>query len=65
MKTMNKETLRKLYCFFCICMYALAGIGGIAYLFYYNLYVFGVAAIVTTAMATQYLIERIKEIMEP
>lgn len=60
---MNKETLRKIYCFFCVCAYALAAIGGIAYLFYDMHGVFGVAAICTTAMATPYLIERIKELM--
>jgi hypothetical protein len=61
---MNKEDLRKLYCFLCICLYSLATIGGIAYLFYDEHGVFAVAAIATTAMATPYLVERIKEIMQ-
>jgi hypothetical protein len=60
---MNRKTLRKIYCFFCICVYALAAIGGIAYLFYDKHGVFAVAAIGATAMATPYLIERIKELM--
>ena len=58
-----KETFRKLYCFACICAFALASIGGIAYLFYDTHAVFAVAAIATTGMAVPYLIERIKEIM--
>lgn len=60
---MNKEIMRKFYCFFCVCIYALAAIGGVAYLFYDRHAVFGVAAIAVTAMATPYLIERIKELM--
>ena len=63
MKIMSKEVLRKLFCFGCICLYALAAIGGVAYLFSDNHGVFAVAAIATTAMATPYLIERIKELM--
>ena len=60
---MSKGVLRKLYCFACICMYALAAIGGVAYLFSDHHGVFAVAAIATTAMATPFLIERIKELM--
>ena len=60
---MSKSVLRKLYCFACICMYALAAIGGVAYLFSDHHGVFAVAAIATTAMATPFLIERIKELM--
>jgi hypothetical protein len=60
---MNKEVLRKLYCFACVCLYALAAIGGVTYLFTDHHAVFAVAAIATTAMATPYLIERIKELM--
>jgi hypothetical protein len=41
----------------------LAAIGGVAYLFYDMHGVFAVAAIATTAMATPYLIDRIKELM--
>jgi hypothetical protein len=63
MTTMSKEALRKLYCFGCVCLYALAAIGGVAYLFSDSHGVFAVAAIATTAMATPYLIERIKELM--
>lgn len=47
-----------------MCLYALAAIGGVAYLFYDKHLVFGVAAIAVTAMATPYLIERIKELMQ-
>lgn len=60
---MSKEIKRKLYCFGCICLYALAAIGGVTYLFTDNHAIFAVAAIATTAMATPYLIERIKELM--
>ena len=60
---MSNSVLRKLYCFACICMYALAAIGGVAYLFSDHHGVFAVAAIATTAMATPFLIERIKELM--
>lgn len=60
---MKNNILRKFYCFACICLYALAAIGGVAYLFSDSHGVFAVAAIATTAMATPYLIERIKEIM--
>ena len=63
MMTMSKEVFRKLYCFGCICLYALAAIGGVAYLFSDSHAFFAVAAIATTAMATPYLIERIKELM--
>lgn len=59
----SKEFIRKIYCFICLCIYALAAIGGIAYLFYDEHGVFAVAAIGVTAMATPYLIERIKELM--
>ena len=59
----GKEIFRQLYCFLCVCIYALAAIGGIAYLFYDKHLVFAVAAIAVTAMATPYLIERIKELM--
>jgi hypothetical protein len=55
--------MRKLYCFVCVCLYALAAIGGVAYLFYDAHGVFAVAGIATTAMATPYLIDRIKELM--
>lgn len=60
---MNKDILRKLYCFGCIRLYALAAIGGVTYLFTDHHAIFAVAAIATTAMATPYLIERIKELM--
>jgi hypothetical protein len=63
MKMTTKETLRKLFCFLCVCVYALAAIGGVAYLFHDQHGVFGVSAICVTAMATPYLIERIKELM--
>lgn len=59
----GREMLRQMYCFICVCVYALAAIGGIAYLFYDKHLVFAVAAIAVTAMATPYLIERIKELM--
>ena len=60
---MKNNMIRKFYCFACLCMYALAAIGGVAYLFYDMHGVFAIAAIATTAMATPYLIERIKELM--
>ena len=63
MMNMSKDILRKLYCFVCVCLYALAAIGGVAYLFYDAHGIFAVAGIATTAMATPYLIERIKELM--
>ena len=63
MMNMSKEVLKKIYCFICICLYALADIGGVAYLFYDEHGIFAVAGIATTAMATPYLIERIKELM--
>jgi hypothetical protein len=61
--TMSKIVLRKIYCFICVCLYALAAIGGVAYLFYDHHGVFAVAGIATTAMALPYLIDRIKELM--
>ena len=60
---MNKKILRDFYCFLCVIMYSLAAIGGVAYLFYDMHVIFAVAAIATTAMATPFLIDRIKEIM--
>lgn len=60
---MNNWYWKQIYCFLCVCLYALAGIGGVAYLFYDHHAVFGVAAIATTAMATPFLIDRIKDIM--
>ena len=59
----KKEMLRKFFCFACVCLYALAAIGGVAYLFSDHHGIFAVAGIATTAMATPYLIERIKELM--
>ena len=59
----KNEMLRKVFCFACVGLYALAAIGGVAYLFSDHHGVFAVAAIATTAMATPYLIERIKELM--
>lgn len=59
----KNEMLRKFFCFACVCLYALAAIGGVAYLFSDHHGVFALAAIATTAMATPYLIERIKELM--
>ena len=59
----SNDMMRKLYCYICICLYALAAIGGVAYLFHDSHAVFAVAAIATTAMATPFLIERIKELM--
>ena len=59
----KNEMLRKFFCFACVCLYALAAIGGVAYLFSDHHGVFAVAAIATTAMATPYLVERIKELM--
>ena len=63
MTMIKNEMLRKFFCFACICLYALAAIGGVAYLFSDHHGIFALAAIATTAMATPYLIERIKELM--
>jgi hypothetical protein len=63
MMTMSKDIVRKLYCFLCVCLFALAAIGGVAYLFSDSHGVFAIAAIATTAMAAPYLIDRIKELM--
>ena len=61
---MVKEDIKKkIYAALCICLYALAAVGGIAYLFSDNHVVFAIAAIATTAMATPFLVERIKDIM--
>lgn len=54
---------RKLYAGLCICLYALASVGGIAWLFSDRHGVYAIAAIATTAMATPYLVERIKDLM--
>lgn len=62
-KEIIKEALRKFYCFICVALYAMAVIGGISYLFLDDHLPFAIAAIATTAMATPYLIERIKELM--
>lgn len=59
------KALKKFYCFGCVCLYALAAIGGVTYLFVDGHGVFGIAGIAVTAMATPYLIERIKELMQP
>ena len=59
----KKEILKKIFAAGCIGCYALAAVGGIAYLFSDNHGVFAIAAIATTAMATPYLVARIKELM--
>lgn len=59
----SKQIWRKIYAAVCIFAYSLAAVGGIAYLFSDHHGVFAIAAIATTAMATPYLIERIKEIL--
>lgn len=58
----SKDILEKVYDMLVILMYALAAIGGVAYLFVDRHYVFSFAAIATTAMATPYLIKRIKHL---
>lgn len=63
MMMISKEMLRKVFAAACIFAYSLAAVGGIAYLFSDHHGVFAVAAIATTAMATPYLIERIKELL--
>lgn len=64
MKNIGNEFLRKGFCWICILCYALAAIGGIAYLIVYQHGIFAIAAVGTTAMATPYLIERINELMQ-
>lgn len=63
MKMISKEIWRKIFAGGCIFAYSLAAVGGIAYLFSDHHGVFAIAAIATTAMATPYLIERIKELL--
>lgn len=63
MKMINREVWKKVFAAGCVFAYSLAAIGGIAYLFSDHHGVFAVAAIATTAMATPYLIERIKELL--
>lgn len=55
---------KKLFAGVCICLYALASIGGIAWLFSDNHGIYAIAAIATTAMATPFLVERIKDLMQ-
>lgn len=63
MMMISKELWRKIFAAACVFAYALAAVGGIAYLFSDHHGVFAVAAIATTAMATPFLIERIKELL--
>ena len=63
MMMISKEIWKKIFAAVCIFAYSLAAVGGIAYLFSDHHGVFAIAAIATTAMATPYLIERIKEIL--
>jgi hypothetical protein len=63
MMMISKQMWRKIYAAVCIFAYSLAAVGGIAYLFSDHHGVFAIAAIATTAMATPFLIERIKEIL--
>lgn len=63
MNMIKEELKKKLFAGLCICCYALAAIGGVAYLFSDHHGVFAFAAIATTAMATPFLIERIKDMM--
>ena len=58
------KALKTFYNFGCVVVYALAAIGGVTYLFVDGHGVFGFAGIAVTAMATPYLIERIKELMQ-
>lgn len=63
MKMISKEVWKKIFAAACILAYALAALGGIAYLISDHHGIFAIAAVATTAMATPYLIERIKELM--
>ena len=56
------ENLKKIYNFLAICVFIMAAIGGTAYLFYYKQYLFGVTNLALVAMATPYIIRRIKDI---
>lgn len=58
----NKGEWSRLFDVVCIVLFALGAIGGIAYLFYYDKAVFGVAAMAITAMAVPFLVERIKHL---
>ena len=62
-KELLKIYARKAYDFSCICLFALAAIGGIAYLFYDHHALFGVAAIAVSGMAIPYIIERVKSLI--
>ena len=56
------ENLKKIYDFLTICVFILAAIGGTAYLFYYKQFLFGLTNLALVAMATPYIISRIKNI---
>lgn len=58
------ETIRKIYCFFCIIVAVLAAIGGTAYLFYYHQPVMAVAVLCLAAMAAPYVVARVKELLK-
>ena len=56
------KNLKKIYDILAICVFILAAIGGTAYLFYYKQCLFGVTNLALVAMATPYIIRRIKDI---
>ena len=58
------ETIRKFYCFLCICAAVLAAIGGTAYLFYGHRILFGVLNLALSAMAVPYVVARVKELLK-
>lgn len=67
MKMISKDLLkiyaRKAYDFACISLFALAAIGGVAYLFYDHHALFGVAAVAVSGMAIPYIIKRVKSLL--
>lgn len=58
-----KAVLRKLYCFACVCVAALALIGGVAYLFYFHKPLFAVAVLCLAGMAVPFVVARVKELL--
>ena len=64
---MTKEAIKewavKMFDFACLCLYALAAIGGVAYLFFDHHGIFGVAALAVCGMALPYIIKKAKDLI--
>jgi hypothetical protein len=58
------ETIRKFFCFICAAVAVFATIGCTAYLFYFGKPLFAVACLCLAAMATPFVIERVKELLK-